>query len=153
MSVIGNRFTHANRCGLSFLPQAVNSATVNGATILHPWRYGRAITFILVGDSPATTDLTCIVQGQRASDDVWEPITGLTFTPAKLNDGGQMDGGCLLGELDVGALDGVTYKAIRLSFTNSAATAALIGGSYSIFDLYDHPSGDIDDLWETQRAL
>lgn len=155
MSLIGNRFTHAHVCGVAFYPRAVNNTTVDGAAIIEPWRIGRTLTFLTVGSVPAGAVMSCEVQAQLRSDDSWEDIdSSLAFTPSKLANNGVADEtGCLVGELALSAVNSDTYKAVRLRFQNTNASSAIFGVSYVIGDLRHHPSGQVDDLWDKQRAL
>lgn len=150
----GNNFFHANSVGNAVDPQSINGATVAGNTILMPWRDGRQISFILLGGAFASSgSLTVDVQGQKISDGTWENLkendgtTDLEFTETKMNDGGTLENGKLLGTIDFSRINGTVYKAIRLSVTEDGSAACLFGAAYVVSGLYNKPSGDTDDLF------
>lgn len=164
MGMKGNNFFHAIKYGTALLSQSIAAgATVNGPTISEPWSHGRQIAFTLNGGAVAANgSLAVKVQGLKRSDGTtWEAlkehdgVTDLQFTPTLLDDAGAIETSAILGTLDLGDLDGTTYKAIRLSFTENGGAgggAFLIGAIYQIYDLYTHPSGTTDDLFAKVRA-
>ena len=152
MSLVGNRFIQRTKSGLALAPQSVNNATVNGPTISMPWRDGRIISFQLLQGALASGVVgACTVQVQQKSDDAWVALkdnqatpADLVFTASKLAD--DQDNTLISGEVDLRHVDGALYKAMRLSYTESGAAAALVAGSYTISDLYSRPSDDVDDF-------
>jgi hypothetical protein len=159
MPMPGRNPFHANKHGVALVPQSVNNATADGATILEPWKFGRWITFIFIGGAwAATVDGQLEVHGLARSDGTtWGPIVGadgsttLAFDPTLLDDAGEGENGSFIGSLDLSAIDGNTYKAIRLEYAEGGSAAALVGAAYYISDLYTHPGGDDEYLYQQQR--
>lgn len=151
----GNNFWHATKTGVALAPQTVAAAgTGTGATIAEPWVYGRQITFLLMaGAIGSSATATCKVQGLRRDDGTtWEALkeddgsTDLAFTAASMNDAGAFENGMLRGTIDFSRISATTYKAIRLIFA-ATTQSYLVSAAYVISDLYQHPSGDTDDLF------
>lgn len=159
MPMPGRNPFHANKHGVALVPQSVNNATADGATILEPWKHGRWITFIFIGGAwAATVDGQLEVHGLLRSDGTtWEPIVGadgsttLAFLVTALDDGGLGENGALIGSLDLTHIDGSTYKAIRLEYAEGGSAAALVGAAYYISGLYTEPGGDTEYLYAQQR--
>lgn len=152
----GNNFFSSVVIGLALAPQSVGQATATGATISEPWRIGRQLSFILLGGVFGTAvAATCKLEGLLRSDGAtWQTlkeddgVTDLGFTASKLADTAVLEGGALLGTVDVSRFDSTTYKAIRLKYVQAtAAVTALMAAAYVISDLYSHPSTQTDDLF------
>lgn len=151
----GMNFFHMVKVGVAIAPQSISGATVNGSAIVEPWKFGRQISFLLAGGAFASSSVgACTVQGRARSDgSTWSPLkqsdgtTNLIFTATALADAGALEGGLLLGTLDLGDVNSETYEAIRLSYVESGSAAQLISASYVISGLYTQPSGTSDDLW------
>lgn len=150
---------HANIHGVALVPQSVTNTNVAGATILEPWKKGRWLTFIFIGGAwAATVNGKLEVQGLARSDGVtWATLTeadgttDLEFLATLLDDGGAGENGAFIGSLDLTHIDGVTYKAVRLKYTESGNAAALVGAAYYISGLYSEPGGDTDYLYAKTR--
>jgi len=148
----GNNFFHHNKVGSALLSQSIAAAaTAAGVTISEPWRLGRQLSFILcAGAMGSSSSLTCTVQGLRRDDGTtWEALkesdgsTNLAFTATDLDDAGQLEtDGYLLGTIDLGYVDGETYKAVRVSITNDGTPAVVMGAAYVISDLYRMADAD-----------
>lgn len=156
MSLRGNNFFHAVKFGRALAPQTVSNATVTGDAIVEPWKEGRQLSFIAVFGDIAAATFTLQVQGRLRSDgSTWEDVqvggTTLQFTSSKMTDAGAADGGALIGTLDLNVFDGETYEAIRLEGVESATANVPIGVAYVIYDLLVHPSGETDEIFDTQR--
>lgn len=154
----GKNFHHHNIVGLAVAPKDYNGVATVGATIKEPWTKGRQLSFILIGGAFASSaSLTCVVQGQKRSDDSWVTLkehdgsTDLEFTQTKLDDTAEIEGGALLGTIPLNTIDVETYKALRLLPTGSAHSQ-IFGASYIISDLYTSPSGQEDDLFSKTQA-
>lgn len=152
-------FTHHENvfAGVALVPGNVDdSPTINGATIVEPWKKGRNLAFHLIAGAMTTNDaLTITIQVQKRSDDSWTPMldrlgASLIFTVSKASDGGVLDGGHLLGTIDLERADGNTYKAIRLSAVNAVAQNVVLGAAYEISDVYSRPTSQTDDLLSKQ---
>jgi len=165
MGLVLRNFHHEVICGLAFAAQSkAATGTSNGSTISEPWRKGRQISFVCVGGAFATNaSLEIKVQGLKRSDGTtWEDIADgdgvndLQITASLLDDGdtGGLENGVLIGSLDLTAMDSTTYKAIRLAVSENGGSgggAALLGIAYLIYDLYEHPSGTVDQMFDAQR--
>jgi len=159
MPMSGKNPFHSAIHGVALVPQSVNGAAVNGATITEPWKKGRWITFIFIGGAwAAVVDGTLAVQGLKRSDGTtWVAIkeadgtTALVFLATLLDDAGIGENGSFIGSLDLTAFDGSTYKAIRLVYTEGGSAAALVGCAYYISGLYSEPGGDTDYLYAKTR--
>ena len=156
MSLIGKNFFHAVKFGVALAPQTVSNGTASGPAISEPWKLGRQISFIAgFGDIGAAT-FTLKVQGLLRSDGTtWEDVqvdsTDLAFLSSKMTDAAAADGAALIGTLDLNVFDGVTYESIRLQGVESATANVPIGVVYVISDLLRHPSGETDEIFDTQR--
>lgn len=147
--------------GLALAPQSIASAaTVNGPTIVAPWKKGRAISFLFLGGAFGTTTAAIVkIQKQKISDSTWvdetrpDGTTVLRIPASRSNDASALEAGALMGTLDMGPIDGDTYKAIRVTVVENGggANAMLMGVGYLIHDLYQHPSNMVDELWALQR--
>jgi len=160
MSYVGGNFFHKVEVGLALETQGVGSGgTITGAAIKEPWRKCRQLSFLLVGgDHGTAATATCVVQGQKRSDDAWEALkendgaTDLQFTASDLGDGAALEDGVLLGTIDLSTVDSETYKAVRLLYTRGAqAVECEVGGAYILSDFYRMPSGQVDNLFDKTR--
>src|SRR6185436_7779618 len=142
----GNNFFHANKVGVAIAPVSIASGAATAVAISEPWKLGEQITFVLQGGAfAAGATATCVVQGQKRSDDAWENHknavgTDIAFTPAKLAKSGALENGVLIGTIPVIDFDSSKYKAVRLLFTAGTANAQLISASYVISELRRVPS-------------
>lgn len=152
----GNNFFNSVVVGMALTPQSVGQASVNGSTISEPWRIGRQLSIILLGGVFGTAvAATCKFYGLRRSDGTtWDVLkedngsTDLAFTASKLADTAALEGGTLLGTIDVSKFDATTYKAIRIVYNQTtAAVTALVAACYVISDLYNHPGTQTDDVF------
>lgn len=148
----GNNFRHMAAVGLALAPQSINNTNVNGTTILEPWKTARQIAFLFMGGSfPASTDTAITLQVQQRSDGSWVTLTdkdgsNVILQGSAYDDAGTLENGVILGSFDLSRVDSSTYKAIRINVANGAATGALYGAGYILFDTYTHPSGTTDVL-------
>jgi len=154
MSLRGNN-VHSNVVLGNAIPaQSIANATVNGSTILLPWKTGRQLSFLFVGGAFAASASGRLRIQQRAKvAGTWSTMkendgtTDLEFTVALLDDAGTGENGLLLGTLDLSRVDGATYDAIRVTFEAEHATATqLVAVAYMISDLYSRPSSQTDDI-------
>lgn len=140
----GNNFWMSVKAGVAIKPQSIGAATVNGETILAPWKTGRQITFILQGGAFSSTSVGHCVLQVRNADATWEASDpALAFTTSKLADSGALEGSYLLATFDFSDVVGLErlHDAIRLSYTqDTSAQTQLISASYVISDLFKHPS-------------
>jgi len=152
MALRGNNFFHHNKVGNALLPASIAAAgTGTGTTISEPWRRGRQLSFILLaGAMGGSSSLTATIQGLRRDDGTtWEAlkesdgITNLAFTPANMDDAGQLEtDGYLLGTMDLNHIDGITYSAVRLVLVNDGTPAVVAGAAYVISDCYRLTDGE-----------
>lgn len=142
-----SNFLQKNFFAVAIAPQSVgNAGSVNGNAI-DCNRIGRQITVVMLGGAFGTgVTATCILQGQKKSDDAWEALldkTGATlaFTPALLADAGLLENGVIYGTVLITAAQAEAYKQIRIVYTRGAeAQTALIAAFYVIDDLYEEPN-------------
>lgn len=158
MALKGNNLLQRCYFGPAVVPQTVTNTTVNGATISAPWEKGRQIAFFFAGGAFASgVNLTIKVQGQKRSDDSWVTLkdakgtNDLEVSPTAIDDAGALENGVLAGSIDVADLDGVTYKAIRLTVQESGNAAALVAVVYVIFDVRETPVNNTDYLFDRAR--
>jgi hypothetical protein len=157
MSVTAKTYFRNHITGLALAPSDVNNETVNGATILEPWTFGRSIAFQVILGTLADA-LVVTVEGLLRSDGTtWQTVQDFTGAAdlgfALTNTDGSADGTGVLGELDLGAIDSDTYKAIRLSVVNDAAAICFIGATYSIYNLIrsNDSTVTVPDMFMEQR--
>lgn len=151
----GNNFFHKVKYGRALAAQSVGQATVNGETIVEPWKHGRQLSFFLIGGAiSATAANTIVVEGRVRADSTWETIVSpvddadVEFDDANLNNADLLETDSLLGTIDLSRVDGERYNALRISITQAtSAQTTLIAAGYLISDLYRHPSGSVDYLF------
>lgn len=152
MGMKGNNFFEAVILEKCIQPKSCVSETVNGATILEPWRKGRQISFIAQGGVfAANANGQLKLQGQKRSDGSYANLLDkdgnvLEFDPTILDDTGALEAGVALGTIDFSKIDVDTYKGIRVVFIESGAGAMLISVVGVISDLIRHPSSQTDYL-------
>lgn len=158
MPMPGRNPWHANVYGLALAPQSITAAAANGASIVEPWKDGRWLNFILNGGVFVAASVgEAKIQGLLRSDGTtWEDVlnkdgTVLKFPDAVTSKGGALEGGTILGSIDLTAIDGDTYKALRVVFTVTGAPAIIVGGSYEIYMRYRGPSGQTEYLYQQMR--
>lgn len=150
--MIGHNFHHCVKTGNAFSAQTLNNSTVAGNAIAEPWRNFRQLSFLLLGGAfAASAQLAITVQGQKRADDAWEALkdsggSDLVFDPAKLGDGDDIENGALLGTVPLKDVDTDTYKAVRLSITESGTANALIAVGYILSDPFAKVTGQADEL-------
>jgi len=157
--VKGNNFFHAAIPVAGLLSQVVNNTTVVGAAIKEPWTKGRQLAVMVnCGALPATTSLIIKLQQLARSDGTtWSDVqdyagtSDLEFLQTLYDDGGDGESAVLLGTVPLSHIDSDTYEALRISVQNEAATAAPVGVTCVIFDLYEKPSGVTDYLFSACR--
>ena len=153
MSLKGNQIYEKVLFARCLDSQSIGQTTVNGTAITAPWRKGRQISFIVNGGAFASgADGAIVIQVQKKSDSSWVNMTDkdgntLQFPVALLDDAGGAESAIRIGTVDLSRVDGDTYKAMRVAFTNAGAGAMLIGIAAMISDLYAHPSAQTDDLY------
>lgn len=158
MALRGNNLLQRCYFGPAVVPQSISNATVNGATISEPWVKGRQIAFFFAGGAfAASANLTIKVQGQKRSDDSWVTLkdakgtNDLEVSPTAIDDTGALENGVLAGSIDMADVDGVTYKALRLTVQESATAAALVCVVYVIYDVRSTPVTNTDYLFDRAR--
>ncbi len=152
----GNNYHHKVITGAAIVPQSIaNQAATAVAIPDSTLRKGRQLAFRLLAGAFATSaTATCSVQGQKRADDAWENLkngagTDIAFTASELADGGALEvAGQFLGTVPVSEIDLAKYKAVRLLFTATHATATMVvAASFTLFDLYDVSGGQVDKLF------
>lgn len=152
----GNNFHHMVSIGSAIAPQSVTNTSVNGNSIVEPWKTARQLAFIIMGGAfAASVDGSFTIQGLRRDDgSTWEtlqdyddPRQNLILSGAAYDDGGSLENGVLLASMDVSRIDSDTYEAVRLVYTEGGNAAALIAVSYVLYDHYDRPSGQEDETF------
>lgn len=99
----------------------------------------------------------CGARFKRSDGTTWEALTesdgttALVFTAAKLADAGALEGSVVLGTIPLQELDGTTYKAIRIVYTESGSAAQLVSAVYVISDVYSQKTSQADDLFSKVR--
>lgn len=153
----GNNFFERHVVLAHILPLSVNNTTAAGAWIVEPWQKGRQLSFVLEGGAIGTASTgTAKVQGRLRGTStavtLFEPdgTTELQYDPAALSDTAAFEGGALLGTLDLTRISSETYDAVRLLYDNDVAVANLVSCIAIISDLYEHPSTQVDYLYERQ---
>jgi hypothetical protein len=157
--------------GVALAPVAVGTAGALGLAIVNPWREGRLLNiFLMAGVLHASDVFTVTVQARRIGTSTWDPVKinggvgNLTFTVAETSKGGDVEGGVLLGTINLARLKSgaagnlppvssvqYEYDALRLAFANSNNTSpGVIGACYIISDLFSVPSETTDDLFFKQ---
>lgn len=149
----GNNFGQQVRAFVCISNAAVNNTTVDGSAINEPWKIGHQMALIASAAIPGASTLTIKLQGKKRSDGTWVDIVDkaaspatVKFTQAKIDDGGQVDGGVLLGTVPLDKLDSTTYSDLRVRAINGTASAVVLTVIALIVDLYSHPGSEVDDL-------
>ena len=146
-------FHHNHIVGMALPSQSISNTTVNGSTISKPWTKGRELSFIVNGGAFASSaDAEIDIQVQEIDGGTWVTAldadgNNLAFTATLYDDGGGGENAVVLGTIPLELIDSDTYKAIRVSVTESATAAVLVGVTYVISDLYETVSGQTDDLF------
>lgn len=158
MGMKGNNLLQQCYFGPAVVPQSISNTTINGATISAPWEKGRQIAFFFAGGAFASGgNLTIKVQGQKRSDDTWvtlkdaKGVNDLQVDPTAIDDAGVLENGVIAGSIDMADIDGVTYKALRLTVQEGATAACLVCIMYVIFDTYVTPIANVDYLFDRAR--
>ncbi len=157
--LVGKNFHHNHKSYLALKPKSVTNTTHEGETISEPWKIGHLLTFLFLGGAfAATVDGAIVIQGLKRSDGTtWEALkdkdgNNLVVTPTKLDDGGALENGIIVGSIPTEDIDSGTYMAVRAHYTESGNAAALVAGAAIITGLRDVPSGDTDDLLSKVHA-
>lgn len=147
----GNNVGQRAKAYMLVCNQTVNNTTFDGAAVSEPWLLGQWLVLLLSAVIPATTVLTVKVQGKKRSDGLWEDYLDrsgalVKFTQAKIDDGGQADGGVVLGSVNLQSTDSTKYSDLRARVINGAATAAVVTLLGIVTPLYTAPGTEVDDL-------
>lgn len=156
----GNNFFQQAIKGVAIKPVSIASGAAAAVAIpVSTLQKGRQLVFSLIaGVFAAGATATCVVQGQKRSDDAWEALknsvgTDIALTPSELSQGAALEtSGQFTLTVPVSEIDLAKYKAVRLLFTAGTANAMLIGADFTIFDLYDMPSATVDKTFALARV-
>lgn len=158
MAMKGNLLTEKAVFGVAVQPQSVVSATVNGATISEPWRKGRQIAFFFLGGAFASgAQLTFKVQVRDRVAQTWanvkdaKGVNDMQVDTTRTADAGPLEAGALIGSLEMDFFNGDTKDAIRLTVQESGAGASLVAVGYIIYDCYERPQTNTDELFSRSR--
>lgn len=152
--MFGPTFHERNLVGPALVPQTVNAGgNSDGVTISNPGKSGRKLSFILMAATlTSVTVLKVKVQGRETTAGAWEDVqtrnlgtnVDLQFPATRTIDNAALENGALLGTLPIFRLPYQDYRLVVETVTGGNVTLA---ASYIINDLYDHPSGQTDELY------
>ena len=158
MAMKGNLLLEKCNFGVAVVPQSVSNTTVNGATILEPWRKGRQLVFIFLGGVfAASGNLTIKVQVRDRAAGTWANVkdakgtNDLEVTPTRIDDTGPLENGAPAGTIEMDLFNAATQDAVRLTVQESATAACLVAVAYIIYDVYEKPVNNTDELLSRSR--
>lgn len=137
---------------LMLRPQAITSATVNGAWVdLKVVNANHLLVILLGGTFAAVANGRVRLQGRKKSDATAANILDkdgnpLAFTATALDDGGSLEtSGILVGTFPLEWLDN-DYDAVRVEVVEDGGAAMNVAGVGILCNLREEPSGVTDDL-------
>lgn len=158
MGLKGNNLFNMIGMGQCISPQDVNNTTVNGDAIdLNEIRkQGRQLVFFAnIGPIPATTDgsftfQTAADSGFTSNVATLKEDDGTTALVIEgVDDGSAYEDTPIIASIDLVRIDDsdADLRYLRINAVNGAATALPVSVHYAIYDLYTHPSGVSDEIY------